>query len=112
MENGGVVYHYTVVGVVGILIVAAREEGPQDQLPREVGHRADVFHHRLEDVARRIAVVGSLLFVGELGDKTLVVVEDDGVSASATVSRLRPGHLLHLAVGEQLWLFCHCFGFF
>ena len=64
-------------------------------------HRIDAAHvvqHRIVDIGRSIRVVRRLFFVLELGDITLIVVEDNGVTAAAF-------QLLGLHVGDLGKLF-------
>ena len=66
------------------LVVATRIEGAEDGVGvGKLPLLAQILEHGLIDVGRRIGVVGGLGEVAKLGDVGLVVVEDDGVSASA-----------------------------
>ena len=100
--EGRVVDDDAVRGIVGVLVVAARVEGAEDGVGvGELALLAQILEHGLIDVGRRVGVVGGLRQVAKLGDVGLVVVEDDGVSASAA-----PRCLHRLGSIWNGWGFC------
>ena len=100
-----IVYHHAVIRIDRVLVAAARVEGPQYGLAREVSHRADILHDSLVHVLRRPALIRRARDVGELGDEALVIAEHDGVlRAAGTLPPYR--HLPLLAVAEQGQLLC------
>ena len=100
--EGRVVDDDAILWVFCPLVVASRVEGSEDGVGvGELALLAQILEHGLIDVGRRVGVVGGLRQVAKLGDVGLVVVEDDGVSASAA-----PRCLHRLGSIWNGWGFC------
>lgn len=70
---------------------------------------AQILEHGLIDVGRRVGVVGGLGEVAKLGDVGFVIVEDDGVAASALLHLRLIGRTLGVSSGKRLSCFIFCF---
>lgn len=109
--EGRVVDDDAILWVLCPLVVAARVEGTEDGVVGgELPLLSQILEHGLIDVGRRIGVVGGLGEVAKLGDVGLVVVEDDGVAASALLHLRLIGRTLGSIFGEEVELF-HFFCF-
>ena len=98
-------------GIVGVLVVASGIEGAEDGVGvGELSLFAQILEHGLIDVGRRIGVVGGLGEVAKLGDVGFVIVEDDGVAASALLHLRLIGRTLGSIFWEEVELF-HFFCF-
>ena len=109
--EGRVVDDDAILWVLCPLVVASGGEGTEDGVVGgELPLLAQILEHGLIDVGRRIGVVGGLGEVAKLGDVGLVVVEDDGVLASALLHLRLIGRTLGSILGEEVELF-HFFVF-
>lgn len=104
--EGRVVDDDAILWVFCPLVVASGVEGAEDGVGGgELPLLAQILEHGLIDVGRRIGVVGGLGEVAKLGDLGLVVVEDDGVTASAAPHLRLIGRTLGSILGEEVELF-------
>lgn len=94
--EGRVVDDNAVVRVFGVLVVSSWIERTKDALARHVCDGGNVFDHSVVYVLWRIAVVGGLWSIGELGHEGGIVTEDDGVAGAVDV---------HLADGFGVFFF-------
>ena len=109
--EGRVVDDDAILWVFCPLVVATRIEGAEDGVVvGELALLAQILEHGLIDVGRRVGVVGGLGEVAKLGDVGFVIVEDDGVAASALLHLRLIGRTLGSIFGEEVELF-HFFVF-
>lgn len=104
--EGRVIDDNAILWVFCPLVVASRVEGTEDGVVGgELALLAQILEHDLIDVGRRIGVVGGLGEVAKLGDVGFVIVENDGVAASALLHLRLIGRTLGSILGEEVELF-------
>ena len=109
--EGRVVDDDAILWVFCPFVVAAGVEGTEDGVGvGELALLSQILEHGLIDVGRRVGVVGGLGEVAELGDVGFVIVEDDGVAASALLHLRLIGRTLGSIFWEEVELF-HFFVF-